>query len=147
MAKSMATAMAVLMVLALAMATLHADGPRQGKGPDLEHLMESMEKAQRAITRDVKEKNATESTLKAIADMQRDALAAKGAVPEAIAKLTGEAKTKALASYRGMMNNIVRQLLDLEDVVGEKKYAEAEEILTAIKEIEKQGHKEFRQEH
>jgi|GEM_PF-4903042 len=147
MAKSMATAMAVLLVLGFAMAKVQAEGAKQAKGPDLEHLMESMEKAKRAIARDVKEKNITESTLKAIADMQRDTLAAKDAVPEAIAKLTGEAKTKALASYRGMMNNIVRQLLDLEDVLGEKKYAEAEEILNAIKEIEKQGHKEFRQEH
>lgn len=139
----------VIVLVAISLAGLAAaergeGGDGNAKGDNLEHLMKSMEKGLNAIKKDVKDEKQQARMLQLVAQFEKDVLTAKGIIPGRIARKTGDEKDKAIAEYRGMMSNVLRQALDLEDSISENKPDEALKVIDQIVEIEKQGHKEFR---
>lgn len=120
---------------------------RTARGPtaprDLHTAMESIDRVYRAIKADAGNPARQEEALQSIYTFQRDIAISKMYLPKPVESLTGEAKTKAIASYRSMMAGMMRAAMDLEEAVMEKKADEVKACLAQLDELQKQGHAEF----
>jgi hypothetical protein len=138
-----------LAVVALAVAcwlALAATPRAHAEGSDgLEPVMKRMNQALKTLKKAVKDPAQQAVAEKAVQDLEASALAAKGMVPPGLSK-SGAERDAAIASYRAMMMNVLRQAIDLEEAIQDKKADDAAKIIASIEDLEKQGHKEFRKE-
>ena len=112
--------------------------------PELEKVMEQIDKVYKQIGRWVKDPKNNEKALAKLEDMQRLTVQAKGMTPAHAAKVPEAERAKFVKEYRAMMGNMLRQELDLEDQLLEGQNDKAAETVKTLKELEENGHKEFR---
>ena len=84
-----------------------------------------------------------EATLADIALMQRDIAIGKTSLPDKVNGLSGEEKAKAVKEYQGMMRNLLKKFIDLEEAVSDGKGDAAKGALADIDKLMEAGHKEF----
>ena len=85
-----------------------------------------------------------EQALKDCATFERDVSICKLLVPPQINRMTGDAKTEALTSFRSMMTGLVKTALDLEDAINAKKPDDVKKCIAQLEETEKMGHTELK---
>jgi hypothetical protein len=123
---------------------MRGQGGRGNAPVNLEREMETMGRAFKRLQAQIKDKTQNESSLAQITIFEQSALACKGAVPPAVAKLGEQERAKQLHDYRNMMVNLLQQALDLEEQLLAGDNTKAADTLATMDEIQKQGHKEFR---
>jgi hypothetical protein len=84
-----------------------------------------------------------EATMGDIFQMERDIAIAKGSLPDKVQALTGDAKMKAAKEYQGMLRNLLKKFIDLEEAVSDGKNDTAKSALGDIDKLMETGHKEF----
>ena len=150
--KIMIPAAALLVATTLAL----ADGPatRPAGGPStrpagqnrvsLERLMERMEESYKVIEEQVSDPAKSDSTLKALGEMQQATMASKLVIPGRINRLADPEKAKALADYRQFFITLLRLEIDLEEQVAAGDLKAAHATMEKIEDVENKGHEEFR---
>lgn len=115
-------------------------GPQQS----LEGNMKAMNRAFKTIGRQIDDASKDESTLKLVSDLEAATASAKGQLPDQIAKLEGEAKTAAMADYRRMMMQSLKDAIELEEalIAGNREGAKA--AYAKIDAQMRDGHKAYR---
>jgi hypothetical protein len=84
-----------------------------------------------------------EASLRDIFQMERDIAIAKTSLPDKVNALSGEAKVKAMKEYEGMLRNLLKKFIDLEEAVSEEKADAAKSAIGDIDKLMEAGHKEF----
>lgn len=142
-----ATSLAVFVPLAVSSAAAPERKQSEGggeKGASLEHAMEQMGRAYKRLRSGVSDPSKNKDNLKYVADLQRATLEAKLLVPDKLETLTGEGRETAVKEYRGMLVNLLKQELEVEEHLLAGDNAKAAEAFATLDEIQKQGHKEYR---
>jgi hypothetical protein len=121
-------------------------GGRRGRGPSLGGDMRSMNQAFTKIKAQYSDPTQNESTLTALATFETQVVAAKSALPPAISRLPDADKKAATEKYRGMLRNLLRASLDLEDQITAGDMDKAKATIATMSEIETNGHAAFRPE-
>jgi len=83
------------------------------------------------------------SSLALVADLQQHTILAKNATPPKLPTVADADRPKHEADFRGMMLNLLRQELDLEEQLLDGKNEKAAATLKSIDEMQDQGHKDF----
>lgn len=117
-----------------------AGGPQQS----LENNMKAMNRAFKTIGRQIDDATKDESTLKLVSDLQAATAAAKGQLPDQLAKLEGEAKAKAAADYRKQMMQALKEAIELEEALVGGNREGAKAAYAKIDQQMKEGHKAYR---
>ena len=110
----------------------------------LEASMSEMNRMVQDLKRVAADPAQAEQALKDCATFERDVSICKLLVPPQINRMSGDAKTEALTSYRSMMTGLVKTALDLEDAINAKKPDDIKKSIAQLEEIEKQGHTELK---
>ena len=119
-------------------------GPGGGAAQSLENSMKAMNRAYKAIGRQIDDATKDENTLKLASDLQAATAAAKGQLPDGVAKLEGEARTKAAAEYRAAMLLSLKTTIELEEALAAGDRAAAKAAYGKIDQQMKEGHKAYR---
>ncbi|HSV16105.1 MAG TPA: cytochrome b562, partial [Tepidisphaeraceae bacterium] len=110
---------------------------------NLNHEMESMGRAFKALQRQINDSAQNASSLALVGELQQHTMLAKSAaVPKNVAT-PNEDPAQSAADYHGMMLNLLRQELDLEEQLLDNQNDKAAATLKSIDELQDQGHKEF----
>ena len=118
--------------------------PGGGAAQSLENSMKAMNRAYKAIGRQIDDATKDENTLKLASDLQAATAAAKGQLPDGVAKLEGEAKTKAAAKYRAAMLLSLKTTIELEEALAAGNREAAKAAYAKIDQQMKDGHKAYR---
>ena len=110
----------------------------------LENAMSEMNRMLQDLKKVAADPAQAEQALKDCATFERDVAICKLLVPPQITRLTGDAKTDALTSYRAMMTSLVKTALDLEDAINAKKPDDVKKAIAQLEGIENQGHTELK---
>ena len=111
----------------------------------LQREMESMGRDLDLLHDQVSDPSKNQSSLAAVSDMEQHTLAAKSAAPRSVTTMpTTAANAEKLQDYQGMMINVLRQELDLEEQLQASQNDKATQTLSALEQLEDAGHKEFR---
>jgi hypothetical protein len=121
-----------------------ARGARGAQPVNLEREMENMGRAFRRLQSTVKDKSQNAASLDAIQAFEAAAVASKSAVPPMVARLPEDQRQPQLMKYRQMMVNLLIEAVDLEDMILAGDNAKAAEHLTAMDDLQKRGHADFR---
>jgi soluble cytochrome b562 len=111
----------------------------------LEHAMEQMGRSFKRLRASVADKTKNKESLKYVVDLQKATLEAKQLMPPKVEKMEGEQREKAVSEYRGMIVNLLRQELEVEEHLLAGDNAKAAEAIATLNEIQKSGHKEYRE--
>jgi hypothetical protein len=115
-----------------------------GTPPVLLHReMESMGRAFKALQRQINDPAQNASSLVLVAELQQHTMLAKNATPPKNQEDPTADKAQSAADYHGMMLNLLREELNLEEQLMDKQNDKAAETLKSIDELQDQGHKEF----
>lgn len=146
-----ATGVSVSVFVPMAISAAPAEGtpgpaakPADRDGKGLEHNMEVMGETIQQLQAQINDKAQNAASIKLVARLERETLAAKEEVPGKVRRMEGADKDKSVGEYRTMMIGLLRQELELEEHLIAGDNAKAAEVLTAMEELEKQGHTEFR---
>lgn len=146
-----AVSFAAVLPLTLAAAPDHAEAPatrpasvdHEAHGK-LEHSMERMEEVFDKLESDIADPAKAESNLKLLGEFQKCVLDAKSVLPGRVSHLPEADRVKASGEYRGMMVELLRRTLAVEDAVVAGDHAKAVEALKSVHEMEEKGHAKFR---
>jgi soluble cytochrome b562 len=110
---------------------------------DIGDNMNEMKKALRSLQTALTDPPHPDAAFAALVELERNAILAKSGTPPRARDLLPEQRAKFMAAYHAHMNKLIRQLLDIEDLVAAAKYKEARDALTAVAQIEQEGHNQF----
>jgi hypothetical protein len=125
--------------------TTRPGGPGGGAGApvSLHREMESMGRAFKALQKQISDPAQNASSLALVAALQQHTMLAKNATPPKNQEDPNADKAQSAADYHGMMLNLLREELNLEEQLMDKQNDKATETLKSIDELHDQGHKEF----
>jgi hypothetical protein len=118
--------------------------PKGGKSESLEKDMSRMGRALRKLTAQVKDPAQNASSLALLAEMEKACIDAKDLTPALAATQPADKRANFISDYRAMMVNLLRDFLDLEELLVDGKNDKAPDAIKTIVEAMKEGHKEFR---
>jgi hypothetical protein len=129
-------------------ARAEGDAPATATAPaakpvSLEKTMGNMGKLFGALSKQVKDKNQKDSTLKLLGDLEAQVVIAKGLTPP-IKRVDAADQPHAAADFRSMLTNVLRELLSVEEQVSQDKFDDAAETFSGTGKIIQMGHKEFK---
>jgi hypothetical protein len=116
------------------------------KHTPLDDAMEAMNKAYKALKAQVGDSSKNANSLELIAEMEKQALIAKGMTPARAAKLSESERPKFIAEYRKAVANLIGEYLKIETALLEGKNADAEKIVGTISKIKEAAHEKFQEE-
>lgn len=147
----LAVSFAAVLPLTLAAAPEHAEAPATRPAATdreahdlLEHSMERMEEIFDKLETDVADPAKADSTLKLLGEFQKCVLDAKSVPPGRVSRLPEADRVKATAEYRGMMIELLKRSVAVEEAVVAGDHAKAAEALKSVHEMEEMGHAKFR---
>ena len=117
-------------------------GPGGREGASLEAAMKGMNRAYKQLESSIGKAEAKDDNLKAIGDLQRSIITAKGMSP----KMDGIDKAKhaeTLVAFRTLQIKLLKTTIELEEQVMAGKTTEAKATFVKIHDIEEEGHKQF----
>lgn len=109
----------------------------------LHREMESMGRSFKTLQKQITDPAQNASSLALLGDLQQHTVLAKNAAPPKMPTVSDAERPKHNADYRGMMLNLLRQELDLEEQLLDGKNDKAVETLKAMDVLQDQGHKDF----
>ncbi|MBV8782276.1 MAG: hypothetical protein JO353_12845 [Phycisphaerae bacterium] len=135
----------VIVYVALIFISLGVIASTLKAGVSLEHEMGAMERDFHTIERQVKNSSQNASTLAAVLDMEEHTLSAKSVAPRSATTMpTTAANGEKEADYHAMMINLLREELNLEEELHAGQNDEAVKTVSAMNDLEHEGHDEFR---
>jgi hypothetical protein len=123
------------------------DAPQRGRGgqqqqPTTKQGMSMMNRALRTLKSSINDTAKKDDNLRAINDLQRGCVAAKGATPDRVLGKMDEAKrADASVQYRRALIQIMEKALKAETAIMDGKNADAAKLLTEIEKIRDDSHK------
>ena len=121
--------------------TTRPGGP--GGPVSLHREMESMGRAFKALQKQIQDPTKNASSLALVAELQQHTVLAKNAAPPKNVEDPNADRAKSAADFHGMMLNVLRSELDLEEQLLDNQNDKAAATLKSIDELQDQGHKEF----
>lgn len=110
----------------------------------MEHAMEAMEDAYKAIEKQIDDASKDESTLKHIADFQAATIRAKAVVPVMVYRAEESKRAELTTKYRQMMVQVLVTATEVEEHLLAGDRAEAKQSLKELHDLEHAGHDDFR---
>jgi hypothetical protein len=127
-----------------------AGGPPRGNRPmvpnGLGGAMRDMQQVWGRLQKEAPDPAQKDAALTDVLLMQRDAAIAKTGIPANVRSLTGDDKAKKLGEYRADMTKLLKTFLDLEDAINTANADTIKTLSDQVKQLEKDGHAEFRPE-
>lgn len=120
---------------------------RNTGGASLEANMKSMNRAFKAIGRQIDDASKDAETLALVDTLQAATAAAKGQTPHNVETMEGEAKAKALAEYRQMMLQSLKDTIELEEALLAGNREAAKAAHAKIDKLMREGHRAYRVDH
>lgn len=118
--------------------------PAAKEESELEHVMDRMEDAYRKVKRQVADASKNADTLGQVAIMREAAEASLKLEPAMKADKPVEEQAKFVAAYQAKMKKMLAEIVKLENALKAGNNDEAVKIFTPFRDMEKQGHKEFK---
>lgn len=110
----------------------------------MEHAMEAMERAYKAIEKQIDDASKDESTLKLLADFQTATIRAKAVAPVMIYRAEESKRAELTKQYRQMMVQVLVTAAEVEEHLLAGERAEAKQSLKDLHDLEHAGHDDFR---
>jgi soluble cytochrome b562 len=134
-----------LVLLSAPVAAMAQGGPPGGRPPDspLHKEMESINKNQRTLSRQIADPEKKASSLELVGAMQKSAETAKTLTPPQAEKLPEAEKTKYMSTFAKDMDSLIKELASLKDAITTDKPDVAKAELDKIMKLKQSSHKEL----
>jgi len=136
--KTKLLALAVMTMLLMGSAARAAD-----ESTPLEDAMTALNKALKTVKAQVEDVSKNAESLKLVAEVEKQALIAKGFEPAKTKSIPAGEKAKFVAAYRVKMTEMITEVLKLEKALLENKNDEAAKAVKVLYEMKTEGHKIF----